>query len=44
MIDLDKFFINWLDVQARALFQAEILIESTIRDFAYQYFNRYNKQ
>lgn len=35
---------TWLDVQARALFQAEILIKSTIRDFAYQYFNRYNKQ
>jgi hypothetical protein len=35
---------SWLEVQAQALFQAEILIKSTIRDFAYQYFNRYNKQ
>lgn len=35
---------TWLDVQARALFQAEILIKSTIRDFADQYFKRYNKQ
>lgn len=35
---------SWLAVQARALFQAEILIKSTIRDFAYQYFNKYNKQ
>lgn len=30
---------SWLDVQARALFQAELLITSAIRDAAYQYFN-----
>lgn len=30
---------NWLDVQARALWQAELLIKSAIRDAAYQYFN-----
>lgn len=32
---------TWLDVQARALFQAELLITSTIRDFAYECFNKY---
>lgn len=31
---------TWLDVQGRALFQAEILIKSAIRDAAYQYFNQ----
>ena len=31
---------TWLDVQARALFHAEILIKSTIRDFAYECFNK----
>ena len=31
---------NWLDVQARALFQAELLITSAIRDAVYQYFNK----
>lgn len=30
---------SWLDVQARALYQAEILIISTIRAFAYGCFN-----
>ena len=33
-------FETWLDVQARALFDAEILIKSAIRDAAYQYFNK----
>lgn len=33
---------TWLDVQGRALFQAEILIKSAIRDAAYQYLT--NKQ
>lgn len=31
---------TWLDVQGRALFHAEILIKSTIRDFAYECFNK----
>ena len=31
---------TWLDVQGRALFQAERLIKSAIRDAAYQYFNQ----
>lgn len=31
---------TWLDVQARALYQAELLITSAIRDAAYQYFNK----
>lgn len=31
---------KWLDVQARALQQAELLITSAIRDAAYQYFNK----
>lgn len=31
---------TWLEVQARALFQAELLITSAIRDAAYQYFNK----
>lgn len=35
---------TWLDVQARALVQAERLIKSTIRDFAYECFKKYNKQ
>ena len=31
---------TWLGVQARALFHAEILIKSAIRDFAYECFNK----
>ena len=31
---------TWLDVQARALFQAELLITSAIRDAAYQYLDK----
>ena len=31
---------TWLDVQAQALFQAEKLIKSAIREAAYQYFNQ----
>lgn len=31
---------TWLDVQGRALFQAERLIKSAIREAAYQYFNQ----
>lgn len=31
---------TWLDVQAQALLQAELLIISAIRDAAYQYFNK----
>lgn len=31
---------TWLDVQGHALFHAEILIKSTIRDFAYECFNK----
>lgn len=34
---------SWLVVQAQALLQAEILITSTIRDFAYECFTKYNK-
>lgn len=35
---------TWLDVQAQALYQAERLIKSTIRDFAHQCLYKYNKQ
>lgn len=35
---------TWLDVQARALCQAECLIISTISNFAYGCFIKYNKQ
>ena len=31
---------TWLDVQAQALCQAELLIKSAIRDSVYQYFNK----
>ena len=31
---------TWLEVQAQALLQAEILITSTIRDFAYECFSK----
>ena len=31
---------TWLDVQGRALFKAERLIKSAIREAAYQYFNQ----
>lgn len=52
MIKLDKDYIRcliekapnrretWLDVQARALYQADLLITSAIRDVAYQYFDK----
>lgn len=35
---------SWLVVQAQALLQAERLIISIIRDFAYECFTKYNKQ